>query len=165
MPEPTKGFSRRPRSPSWTFSVLILCLLPSIAQSKLDQGLVLYLPFNTDLKDHSGLDLPVKVVGRVRLETDGAAFDGGKDWLEAPHVALDNRPFAISFWMRDLSQEKSVGLVEQLDRRSAFRHFHIVLRKERQPFFGFYPGRFISPLSIPADQEWVHFVFQFTGQY
>jgi hypothetical protein len=137
--------------------------LPLLAEGQLDRGLALYLPLTTDLKDHSGAQLPIKVKGTVRAEPEGAAFDGGDDWLEAPHIALDHRPFAIAFWMKDTTSEQSVGLVEQLDQNTARRHFHIVLRKERQPFFSFYSARFISPLSIPTDQEWVHMAFQFTG--
>ena len=143
---------------------LLLLPLPLLAEAKLDQGLSLYLPFTADLKDHSGANLPIEVKGRVRIDPEGAVFDGGKDWLIAPHIALDQRPFAIAFWMRDASSEQSVGLVEQLDKNKPLHHFHIVLRKERQPFFSFYAARFISPLSIPTDQEWVHLVFQYTGK-
>jgi hypothetical protein len=146
--------------------LIVWLLLPGLAfaDSKLDEGLALYLPFTADLKDHSSEQLPIKVVGDVTMDNEGAAFAGGaKDWLEAPHVPLDNRPFAISFWMKDATSEQSVGLVEQLDTNTRLKHFHIVLRKERQPFFGFYPMRFISPLSIPTNQEWVHMVFQYTG--
>ena len=138
--------------------------LPLFAEEKLDHGLTLYLPLTTDLEDHSVARLPIKVKGSVRTDPEGAFFNGDGDWLEAPHVALDHRPFAIAFWMKDATSEQSVGLVEQLDQNTALRHFHIVLRKERQPFFSFYAARFISPLSIPADQEWVHLVFQYTGE-
>jgi hypothetical protein len=144
----------------------VLCSPGSLpAAEKLNEGLALYLPLATDLKDHSPAQLPIKVQGNVHTDPEGAAFDGESDWLIAPHVPLDHRPFAIAFWMRDATSEQSVGLVEQLDENTRLRHFHIVLRKERQPFFGFYPARFISPLSIPTDQEWVHMVFQYTGKY
>lgn len=135
------------------------------AADKLSDGLALYLPLTTDLKDHSPAQLPIKVRGNVHAEPEGAVFSGEDDWLIAPHVSLDHHPFAIAFWMKDVTSEQSVGLVEQLDENTRLRHFHIVLRKERQPFFGFYPARFISPLSIPTDQEWVHMVFQYTGKY
>jgi Concanavalin A-like lectin/glucanases superfamily len=143
---------------------LVLLPLSLLAEAKLDQGLSLYLPFTMDLKDHSGANLPIKIKGQVRIDSEGAVFDGGNDWLIAPHIPLDHRPFAIAFWMRDETAEQSVGLVEQLDKNKHLRHFHIVLRKERQPFFSFYAARFISPLSIPTNQEWVHLVFQYTGK-
>jgi len=131
---------------------------------ELGKGLALYLPLTTDLKDHSPATLPIKVAGGVHLSAEGAVF-GGEDWLEAPHIALNDRPFAIAFWMRDTTDEQSVGLVEQIDpdKNLKRRHLHIVLRKDRQPFFGFYPGHLLCPLNVPTNQDWVHFVFQYTG--
>ena len=87
---------------------------PAAEAGELGKGLALYLPLTTDLKDHSPAALPIKVVGGVHLNAEGAVF-GGKDWLEAPHIALNGRPFAIAFWMRDTTDEQSVGLVEQID--------------------------------------------------
>jgi hypothetical protein len=137
---------------------------PGGEADELGQGLALYLPFTTDLKDHSPAALPIKVVGSVHIGAEGAIF-GGEDWLTAPHIALNDRPFAIAFWMRDTTAEQSVGLVEQLDPNKNLkrRHLHIVLRKNRQPFFGFYPGHLLCPLNVPTNQDWVHFVFQYNG--
>jgi len=73
---------------------------------ELGKGLALYLPLTTDLKDHSPATLPIKVAGGVHLSAEGAVF-GGEDWLEAPHIALNDRPFAIAFWMRDTTASKS----------------------------------------------------------
>ena len=146
---------------------LALCSPDSLrAANKLDEGLALYLPLTTDLKDHSPAQLPINVQGNVHTDPEGAAFGGEDDWLIAPHIQFDHRPFAIAFWMKDATSEQSVGLVEQLDENTRLRHFHIVLRKASASLsFGFYPARFISPVSIPTDQEWVHLVFQYTGQY
>jgi hypothetical protein len=137
---------------------------PGGEADELGQGLALYLPFTKDLKDHSPAALPIKVVGSVHIGAEGAVF-GGEDWLAAPHIALNDRPFAIAFWMHDTTAEQSVGLVEQLDPNKNLkrRHLHIVLRKNRQPFFGFYPGHLLCPLTVPTNQDWVHFVFQYNG--
>ena len=159
------GTSLAGRLARWggVFMVLGMALLARAVPGGLEDGLLLYLPFTTDLRDHSPSNHPIKVVGDVRFEPEGAVF-GGQDWLEAPHIPLNHRSFAFAFWMRDTTSEQSVGLVEQFDARGRRRHFHLVLRKNRQPLFGFYPGRLLSPLSVPASQEWVHLVFQYDGE-
>jgi hypothetical protein len=137
---------------------------PSAAgELQLDQGLALHLPLTADLKDHSPAALPVEVVGNVRVEKEGAYFGGRMDWLEAPHIALNGRPFSIALWIRETSEERTVGLVEQFDRNQPRRHLHLMLRGNRQPYFGIYDRNLASPLIVPRDQEWVHLVFQYTG--
>jgi hypothetical protein len=131
----------------------------------LTDRLALHLPLTTDLKDHSPQLHAVEVVGAVRITEEGAYFGGRKDWLEAPHVALDSRPFAVALWIKEAARNRQVGLVEQYDLPRPGHHFHLMLRENRQPYLGFLVHDQISPVGIPWEQEWMHLVFQYTGEF
>lgn len=147
-----------------TLVVIILAGSATAAGNPAD-GLALYLPLTTDLRDHSANRHPVEVVGNVELRGEGAYFGGRRDWLEAPHIPLNERPFAVALWVRDESEERVVGLVEQFDLDRYNLHFSLFLRENRQPYFGFQHNDLMSPLNIPWEAEWRHLVFQFTGEF
>lgn len=131
----------------------------------LEEGLALWLPLTHDLADHSGSHLRIEPVGGAVLDAEGVHLRGRRDWLEAPHVALHGRPFAITVWLRDETDEKTVGILEQFDRNRPKSHLHLMLRGNRQPYFGFYGADLFSPVGLPVDREWVHLAFQYTGTH
>jgi len=132
---------------------------------RLEEGLALWLPLTQDLADHSGRNLHIEPVDGAVLDAEGAFLHGRRDWLEAPHVALHGRPFSITLWLRDETDEKTVGILEQFDRNRPKSHLHLMLRGNRQPYFGFYGADLFSPVGLPADREWVHLAFQYTGSH
>jgi hypothetical protein len=137
--------------------------LNALAANQLDQGLALFLPLTQDLQDHSPAKLEIQNIGNVRIEKEGAFFGGRRDWLQAPHIALNDRPFAVAVWIREISDEHMVGLLEQFDRNQGRRHFSLMLR-DNQPYFWIYDRNMISPLNVSRDKEWTHLVFQYTGK-
>jgi hypothetical protein len=154
---------RRLRLGTLCFFVSLLSV--SLAAAGLTDRLVLHLPLTADLEDHSPSRQPIEIVGAVRIEPEGAWFGGRRDWLEAPHIALDDRPFAVAMWIKESGQARHVGLLEQFDLARRGHHMHLMLRENRQPYFGLYQRDQISPLGVPWDQEWVHVLFQYTGDF
>ena len=147
------------------FSVWVVLLigLPSLA-AELNDGLVLHLPLTQDLKDHSTAAQRVEVVGKVHIDSDGAAFEGRRDWLEAPHIPLNNRPFAIALWVRSSTPHPTIGLVEQFDQNRPRRHLALMLRNNRNPYFGFHNLDLFTTYRTSTNSEWVHLVFQYDGK-
>jgi hypothetical protein len=129
----------------------------------LQQGLLVYLPMNGDLRDHSSQRLWVGVKGAVELKDGAAHFAGNGSWLELPNVPLD-RPFSISMWINPEAAHPAYGLVEQREDDLLNHHFHLLLRGSFQPHLGFYVNDAISPVGIPSS-GWTHLVFQFTGAH
>jgi hypothetical protein len=165
---PGEGFRSRHRLRRLRLGTLGFCvslLSASMAAAALTDQLVLHLPLTRDLEDHSPLRQPIHIVGAVRIESEGAWFGGRRDWIEAPHIALNNRPFAVAMWIRESGQARHVGLIEQFDLARGSHHLHLMLRENRQPYFGLYQQDQISPVGVPWEQEWMHIVFQHTGQF
>ncbi len=147
---------------------LFSCAFAFAAQTQsadLDQGLSVYLPMTKDLLDHSAHNLPVTVSGKVVIQNGAALFEGKEDWLELPHVPLNNRPFAIAMWIKVTGNSPVFGIVEQRAAKTPNQHLHLMLRDNLQPYFGFYVNDAMSPLSLPANGEWAHLVFQYTGPH
>jgi hypothetical protein len=115
-----------------------------------------------DLRDHSARSLPVVVVGDVRVAEGAAVFPGDGNWLDAPHVDLARRPFAISLWVNVKGAKPGYGLVRQYDSATQNRHLHAMLRGTLQPHLGFYINDSRAPDPLPRDR-WIHLVFQYTG--
>ena len=107
----------------------------------------------------------VESVGSIPFEEGSAQLDGRRNWIEAPHVPLNGRPFAVAFWLQEMTHERAVGLVEQFDRNARRSHLHLMLRGNRQPYFGFLGSDLASPVGIPRDGSWVHLIFQYTGTH
>lgn len=165
---PDEGFRSRHRLRRLrlgTFGFCVSVLSASLAAAGLNDRLVLHLPLTRDLEDHSPLRQPIHIVGAVRIEPEGAWFGGRGDWIEAPHIALNDRPFGIAMWIRESGQARHVGLLEQFDLVRPGHHLHLMLRENRQPYFGLYQQDQISPIGVPWEQEWMHIVFQHTGQF
>ena len=125
----------------------------------------LWLPLEGDLGDRSAQRHPVEAIGAIPLEGNGAYLGGRRNWIEAPHIPLNGRPFAVAFWLQETTNERTVELVEQFDRNARRTHLHLMLRGNRQPYFGFLGSDLASPVGIPRDGSWVHLVFQFTGTH
>ena len=144
-------------------ATVTLIAFNAVALAGLDSGLALHLPLTADLKDHSAARHPIHVVGKVRVEADGAFFGGRRDWLEAPHIVLNQRPFAIAVWIRETSGLPTIGLLEQFDLNRPLRHFSLMLRETRHPYLSFMGMDLFSTLNVSSN-EWVHLVFQYTGK-
>ena len=156
-----KGRIRSLPAPLMKAAFCSLFLLAVSTPAATDRGLALHLPLVSDLKDHSPAHHPIEVVGNVRIESEGAWFGGRMDWLEAPHIPLSEREFAVAVWIRETSRERHVGLVEQCDLASTGHHLHLMLRENRQPYFGFLDRDQISPVGVPREQVWMHLVYQY----
>ncbi len=159
-PEPRFVPARFARS---LLAVFALCFATA-ATAGIADGLALYLPLTGDLRDHSANRHPIVNVGNVELKPEGAWFAGRKDWLEAPFIALNERPYAVAMWIKETTLNRQVGLVEQFDLNQRGRHLHLMLRGNRQPYFGHYARNLASPVSVPREQEWLHVVFQYDGE-
>lgn len=149
---------------TWCVGAGIILLLAT-ARADIADGLFLHLPLTADLKDHSPNRHPIANVGKVEIRPEGAWFGGRKDWLEAPFIDLHDRPFAVAMWIKETTLHRQVGLVEQFDLNQRARHLHLMLRGNRQPYFGLLGRDSASPLSVPREQAWMHLVFQFTGEF
>lgn len=127
----------------------------------LADGLLLYLPLKEDLADHGPAALAMVNKHGVSMVDGAAYFDGGKDnWLEAPSLPVNGKPFAISMWIRPTGTHPMYGLIEQKDADRGNRWLHVMLRGGRQPYLGFYINDAISPRDIPVNQ-WSHLLFQY----
>jgi len=143
-------------------AVLALIKYGPAAGTAGERGLVLYLPMATDLRDHSRFGRAVTVTGAVRLENGVALFPGDGGWLSLEHVPLDNRPFAISMWIKPIGPPFNQALFDQKDQPSENRHLHLALTSAR-PYFGFYANDSRGRRSVRFN-SWNHLVFVFTGQ-
>jgi hypothetical protein len=150
-------------------ALLCLLLVPGLGlaqpqNSTALQELALHLPLTHDLLDHSPHRHPVHVSGKVEIKNGAAFFAGKEDWLELPHLSLDERSFAISVLIQVTGPHSMYGLIEQRDQNVTGRHFHVMLRGELQPHLGFYINDAISPSTIPR-AAWTHLVFQYDGTH
>jgi hypothetical protein len=143
--------------------VIVSILAAVVSAGARDDGLVVHLPLTADLRDHSPSKLHVKVVGKVEVVEGSARFGGDGDWLELPHVALNNRPFAVTMWIRVTGKDPMYGLVEQEGTRRRNEWLHLMLRGTWQPFLGQFLTDAVSPVMINP-QQWTHLVFQHDGQ-
>ncbi len=146
-------------------TALLLCSSVATATAGIAEGLAIHLPLTGDLKDHSPNRHPIATVGSVEIKPEGAWFGGRKDWLEAPFIDLHDRPYAVAMWIKETTLNRQVGLVEQFDLNQKGRHFHLMLRGNRQPYFGHYARNLASPVSVPREQAWLHVVFQYDGAF
>jgi hypothetical protein len=125
-----------------------------------ERGLVLYLPLEKDLSDHSRFKREVKVTGRVRLE-EGVARFPGDGWLTVEHISLDDRPFAVSMWVKP-DGPAHMGLLDQKDEDSENHHLHLAL-SNTHPYFAFFANDTRTRRRLQYG-SWNHLVFVFTGQ-
>lgn len=125
------------------------------------QALLLHLPLTNDFKDQSPQRYEVDTEGAVEIRDGSAWFGVGAKWIEAPHLALNARPFAVALHVRPVGHQH-YGLVEQRGGTVGSQHLHLMLRGRLQPYFGFLGHDLMSPVSIPTNQ-WTHLVFQFDG--
>lgn len=122
-----------------------------------------HLPLTSDLKDHSPSQHLVTVSGKVSLREGAAFFGGQRDWLELPHIPLNDRAFAVGFWIRLTGDHSIYGLMEQRAASGRNQHFHLMLRGELQPRLGFYLNDVVSPVPVLNGNQWTHLLFQYTG--
>ena len=127
------------------------------------ESLLVHLPLTNDLKDHSPSQHWVTVSGKVSLREGAAYFRGQRDWLELPHLPLNDRAFAVGFWVRLTGDHPIYGLVEQRAARGRNQHFHLMLRGQLQPRLGFYLNDVVSPVPVANGKQWTHLLFQYTG--
>jgi hypothetical protein len=124
----------------------------------MDSDLVLHLPFERDLADHSRNQHKVLAVGEVAVR-DGAAELSGNVWLILPHLEF-NRDFAVSMWIEPAGEGGNYGLVDQPEAvRASGRHLHLDVRQGR-PHLGFYDNDLWAGQTVAAG-EWTHLVFQY----
>lgn len=149
--------------PAACFALVLSVAAVFSAESPLDQGLAVYLPFTGDLRDHSGRDVPIRVHGAVALTGEGGFFPGGHgDYLELPHIALNERTFSVAMWVKVAAKEPMWGLLTQRASGDPDHWLHLMFRGGLQPYLGFYINDAISPSPVQV-AEWVHLVFQYSG--
>ncbi len=133
------------------------------AIAALDDHLLLHLPLTSSLSDHSPRRHPLESSGTVEVH-DGAAHFPGNSFLTLPHIALNNRAFAFSVWIKPEGKVIGYGLLEQVDGGPG-KHLHILLRDPDKPYIGFFLNDLRSPQSINEASGWTHLVVQFTGSH
>ena len=143
---------------------LLASRLVTAAEVALSNGLVAYLPLQEDLRDHSAKPHPVEVSGIVELKDGAAWFPGKEDWLEMPFIALNDRAYAISVWVKPVGDSPSYGLLTQYDRSESGHHFHLMIRDGLRPWLGHYENDLVSPVSLSNSGAWQHLVFQYTNR-
>lgn len=136
---------------------------PRKAITAIANHLLLYLPLSTSLDDHSSHHLESESTGSVTVH-DGAAYFPGDSFLTLPHIALENRPFAVAVWIKPEGDIVGYGIVEQVEGGPG-KHLHILMRDPDKPYFGFYLNDLRSPLSIRSEMGWTHLAFIFTGTH
>ena len=136
---------------------------PRKAIAALDGHLQLYLPFSSSLEDHSHNHFQPEAQNAVTVR-DGAAYFPGNSFLTFPHVALDNRSFACSVWIKLEGPVVGDGILEQVDGGPG-KHLHLLLRDSDRPYMGFFMNDLIAPQNITAASGWTHIVYQFTGTH
>ncbi|MEM7395205.1 MAG: M56 family metallopeptidase, partial [Verrucomicrobiota bacterium] len=75
--------------------------------------LILHVPFTNDFNDISGAGFIGLPHGNAHITNGAAVFDGEGDWVRFPHQPLNQRPFAISFWIKSDNAPERRGLIEQ----------------------------------------------------
>src|SRR5437867_1290327 len=100
------------------------------------QSLLLHLPLTNDLKDFSPQHHEADTEGTVEVRDGGAQFGGDGNWIEAPHLDLKTRPFALALWVKPTGNS-NYGLIEQRAADAANQFLHAMLRGRLQPYFGF----------------------------
>lgn len=149
-----------------TLLLVFLCIAASTnALADLRTGLAAHLPLRTDLRDASAYAHPVQVAGRVGLRDGAAWFEGKGDWLELPHIGLNDRPYSVAMWLRPTGEVPTYGLVQQWDRSVTGHIFHLMIRDGLRPWLGHYVNDLVSPLSLKAGGDWQHLCFQYTGTH
>lgn len=148
-------------------SALLVLTALSTAAARVDlrEGLVAHLPLRADLRDISANQHPVEVSGRVELRNGSAWFAGKEDWLELPHIPLNDRAYSVAMWLRPSGEVPTLGLVQQWDRGMPGCVFHLMIRDGLRPWLGHYVNDLVSPLSLKAGSDWQHLCFQYTGTH
>lgn len=146
-----------------TCLALLFASLVHVAAAALDEGLLAHLPLTTDLRDHSTNNHPVTVNGKIQIAQGAAHFAGESNWLELPHLPLNNGPFAAAMWIKVTGRNPMYGLVEQEGSRRRNHWLHLMLRGTWQPFLGHFLNDAVSPSMIDP-QRWTHLVFQHDGE-
>lgn len=146
-------------------AALIVGICPFASHAgDIESGLLLHLPLNKDLEDHSPLRQSIEVAGVIPIR-DGAAFFSGKETaLGITNVTLSNRPFTFAMWIRQTGKEQMYGLVEQKHAKRQHHWLHLMLRGARQPYLGFYNNDSMSPAGIKPG-NWVHLIFSYDGEH
>ena len=105
------------------YSIFLCFTITTVAQSNLEEFLVLNIPFNGEAIDETGnLDFPILVFGATlcndKYQSPNSAykFDGIDDYIVIPHdqILNFNSSYSVSFWVKLSSdiigeQERIIG--------------------------------------------------------
>lgn len=130
-----------------------------IPSDDLNNGLVVHLPLDNDLNDHSTNAYPVTVHGRISLEDGAARFPGDGNFLELPHVPLQRRDFSVSFWVRVDGTNDTCTFFSQKEEDKCGGAIYLQLRQFSQLYLGFWGNDVTAPSSMEPREAWNHVVF------
>ena len=136
------------------------------AKHSIERDMLLWLPLTENFDDISPNALVGEVLGDLHIDADSGAavFDGDEDYALFPTLPLDDKPFAISVWLKLEGPLSNYSIFQQKDRGARSEHLHVMLRLDLNPYFGFYMNDLRSPHSLSPEDGWRHLVFQFTGE-
>jgi hypothetical protein len=140
--------------------------VPDPLPAKTDKPLLVHLPLSKDLRDISGKNRHGAKIGEISFHRDGyAQFGGSRDYIRLPHMPLNGRSFAISFWVRLDKENEGNSFLEQIAGRQRNMMLHIETRNARRPRMGFFANDIDSSTSMAKAGTWQHLVFQYgSGQ-
>lgn len=142
--------------------VALLKFGPSGGPAGDSRGLLLHLPLATDLEDHSRFKHPIKVVGKVQIEGAAARFPGDGH-LEAPHLSLEKKPFAVSMWLMAPVMVANQWLLDQWHSDDVNHHLSLFL-SGAIPAFAFEGNNARSRRKGLLGNDWNHLMFVFNGE-
>ena len=142
---------------AWTISVELPCA------STPSDDLLLHLPLNEDLRDHSSFRRETQIEGEISILNGAAYFSGEKTALGIEGITLANQPFTVAMWIQQTGREQMYGLVEQHHSGRRGQWLHLMTRGARQPYLGFYRNDSMSPASI-LPNRWVHLIFSYDDE-
>jgi len=138
---------------------------PLLAEEKVDlkRDLELWLPLQGGFRDFSKNHHIGEVMGNLRIEREGAYFDGEGDHILFPSFDFRDKPFAISMWIRSTGDFGNCGIIQQKSANRKREWFHLVLRERMQPFFSFYVVSTMAKSTLRNTDGWRHLVVQYSG--
>lgn len=128
---------------------------------ELKKDLELWLPLQNGFRDYSKNHHVGEVNGNLRIESDGARFDGEGDHIIFPNLPLSESSFAISMWIRVSGNFGNYGILQQKNSGQKHEWLHLMLRDRMNPFFSFYVANAMGESRFGKLDGWQHLLVQY----
>lgn len=136
----------------------------------ISDGLVAFWKFNesigTSAKDSKNandgtlINGPAWVAGKMG---NGISFNGTNSYVSAPHVALDNRSFTITGWIKANNLAASQTWFGQIDSLAGTKALHLRLLTTGALYFGFFGWDLPTAAGIISPGTWYHVAYVYTN--